>query len=315
MAYNKETGMYEGYIYKIINDINDKIYIGQTRRDVDTRFKEHCKGANITNKKKIQVIDYAINKYGKDNFSVSIIKYLSCATENQLLKELKEYEIYYIKKYNSRNNKIGYNITKGGDACAYYQEKPVWKYSKDGVFIKEYKSLSEAALDNNISKQDLSHCCNKTRGVCVGGFLWSFKGDTYRTDTYIKNRNVCKYDLAGNLIETYECINNLTSDKKLRHKITNCCSGYTYNVDGFVYRYIDDDFNKYPVIPKRKGGHTMRQCPVIQYDLEGNIVNRFNSVKEAHEFTNINTCGITDCCKNRREYIFNYRFQYDLNKK
>ena len=56
MSYNKETGMYEGYIYKIVNDINGKIYIGQTRRDVDTRFKEHCKGANITNKKKIQII-------------------------------------------------------------------------------------------------------------------------------------------------------------------------------------------------------------------------------------------------------------------
>lgn len=30
MAYNKETGMYEGYIYKIINNINNKAYIGQT---------------------------------------------------------------------------------------------------------------------------------------------------------------------------------------------------------------------------------------------------------------------------------------------
>jgi len=312
MSYNKETGMYEGYIYKIVNDVNRKIYIGQTRRDVDTRFKEHCKGANITNKKKIQVIDYAINKYGKDNFSMDVLKFLSCETEPQLLKELKQHEIYYIEKYNSRNNELGYNITKGGDSCAYYQEKAVWQYSKDGEFIREYKSLNEAALYNNLSKQDISHCCHKTRGVCVGGFMWSFKGESYRTDTYMRNRKVFKYDLEGNLIEIYDCINDITDNKKLRHKITNCCSGYTYNIDGFVYRYMNDAFNKFQVLPKKQGGHTMQKCPVIQYDLNWNIINKFNSIKEAHEITKINKCGITDCCKNRRESIFNYRFQYDL---
>lgn len=37
MAYNKETGMWEGYIYKIWNDINDKIYIGQTYSTIKER--------------------------------------------------------------------------------------------------------------------------------------------------------------------------------------------------------------------------------------------------------------------------------------
>ena len=34
MSYNKETGMYEGYIYKIVNDINDKVYIGHTQKTI-----------------------------------------------------------------------------------------------------------------------------------------------------------------------------------------------------------------------------------------------------------------------------------------
>ena len=41
MSYNKETGMYEGYIYKIWNDVNDKIYIGQTRVSVNKRWVMH----------------------------------------------------------------------------------------------------------------------------------------------------------------------------------------------------------------------------------------------------------------------------------
>ena len=30
------------YIYKIINDINNKVYIGKTAFDIEKRFKEHC---------------------------------------------------------------------------------------------------------------------------------------------------------------------------------------------------------------------------------------------------------------------------------
>lgn len=42
MAYNKETGMYEGFIYKIWNDVDDVFYIGRTYRTIEKRWKEHC---------------------------------------------------------------------------------------------------------------------------------------------------------------------------------------------------------------------------------------------------------------------------------
>jgi hypothetical protein len=30
-----------GFIYKITNDINDKVYIGKTLSSIENRFKEH----------------------------------------------------------------------------------------------------------------------------------------------------------------------------------------------------------------------------------------------------------------------------------
>lgn len=33
------------YIYKIINDINNKIYVGKTDFSIEKRFKEHCNDA------------------------------------------------------------------------------------------------------------------------------------------------------------------------------------------------------------------------------------------------------------------------------
>ena len=57
-------------IYKIVNNINGKFYVGQSN-DIDRRFVEHCspnryKQSNIP-------VDWAIHKYGKENFSLITI--------------------------------------------------------------------------------------------------------------------------------------------------------------------------------------------------------------------------------------------------
>lgn len=62
-------------IYKITNKINHKIYIGQSVR-VEIRLQEHCyPSAN-------GIIDKAIKKYGKDNFSFDIVEECSVAELN-----------------------------------------------------------------------------------------------------------------------------------------------------------------------------------------------------------------------------------------
>lgn len=33
------------FIYKIINDINDKVYLGKTEFSIEKRFQEHCADA------------------------------------------------------------------------------------------------------------------------------------------------------------------------------------------------------------------------------------------------------------------------------
>lgn len=93
-----------GYIYKITNTVNGKLYIGQTRKTIEERFEMHLKNA----KKHINRYLYdAMNKYGYDNFIPSLIE--EC--EDNLLDER---EIYWIKFYNTTNKDIGYNMTIGG---------------------------------------------------------------------------------------------------------------------------------------------------------------------------------------------------------
>ena len=87
-----------GYIYKIVNDVNNKVYIGQTINTIEERFKEHlwC-ASNEFYKSKIY---RAIREIGKEHFS--ICKILECDN-----KELNKWEQYYVQHYDSLNK--GYN--------------------------------------------------------------------------------------------------------------------------------------------------------------------------------------------------------------
>lgn len=99
-----------GFIYKITNRVNNKVYIGQTRFTVEHRFKQHLKNFNIEHRK--QPLYYAFAKYGVENFNVETIE--ECPID-----KLDEREIFWIAKYDSFKN--GYNATLGGTkGCKYF---------------------------------------------------------------------------------------------------------------------------------------------------------------------------------------------------
>ena len=108
-------------IYKIENKINHKIYIGQSK-DPDKRFKAHCEKRT----KYVSLINKAINKYGKDNFSFEIIGWFD---------DYNEKEKYYIDYYRSLAP-YGYNISKGG-------EEPPHGYGEENNFAKISNNTAE----------------------------------------------------------------------------------------------------------------------------------------------------------------------------
>ena len=85
---NKETMF--GYIYLIKNKINNKVYIGQTVRNLRKRINEH-KADFISQKHTNKYLLKSFNKYGWDNFEFSIID-----TANNI-DELNEKEINHIR--------------------------------------------------------------------------------------------------------------------------------------------------------------------------------------------------------------------------
>lgn len=116
-----------GYIYKITNKINGKVYIGQTRKSIKQRWNDH---KAISNSPEKQGYDYplyrAFRKYGIENFKIEEIE--KCHFE-----KLNEREIYWIKYYNSIKEN-GYNQLLGGSGSRTLE-------LNENEVIKKYKEL------------------------------------------------------------------------------------------------------------------------------------------------------------------------------
>lgn len=139
MSYNKEIEMYEGYIYKITNSINNKLYIGQTITTIQERWSNHKSDARTNHNH--TVLYRSMNKYGIENFNIIEICKVFNVDKTELKNILNSLEIYYIKLYNSTNRYFGYNITSGGNNVDHMMKK-VKQYDLYGNLIKIWDSMS-----------------------------------------------------------------------------------------------------------------------------------------------------------------------------
>jgi group I intron endonuclease len=92
-------------IYSITNNINKKTYVGKTIKSLEKRFASHI---NTSNSGSQAYLHRAIRKYGKDNFTASIIE-----DDIQCENILNEKEIYWIEKLSPE-----YNMTSGGEGSS-----------------------------------------------------------------------------------------------------------------------------------------------------------------------------------------------------
>lgn len=123
------------YIYKIINIINGKIYVGQRKSKVIPENDIKYFGSGV-------VIKSSIKKYGKDNFEKEIIEICNSININ-------EREIFWICKLNSMLPN-GYNLTEGGDGfrgMKFSQEHKInlSKAIKKSITPERRKMMSEVA--------------------------------------------------------------------------------------------------------------------------------------------------------------------------
>ena len=124
-----------GYIYRIINTITNKWYIGYTK-DYKQRWRNHI--STLIKDGGCPALKAAINKYGLDKFKFEIM--IICFDE-----DMGAIEEEYIAKYNTQVPN-GYNISAGGEATRGFTGKKHTEETKK-KFSEFFKQKYSRAVD------------------------------------------------------------------------------------------------------------------------------------------------------------------------
>lgn len=287
MSYDKKTGLYTGYIYKIECDINHKKYVGQTRHTLRSRW---CTFASAVRRKRQDSGDLirAMQNLGIEHFHQSEICSKSFTSLEEELEWLKVQEKYYIKLYDLNNPEKGYNIQIGG--LNDYGREYV-QYDLCGNHIATYRYSTLPKKYDRIS----------VLGVCVGdkytafGYVWRFGGDDFDkyplpTDLAItrskgrtinQTKKVIQYDLSGNIIREFS--NPIEAAKAFNTRpqiIKNACTGKIHTLKKSIFRFDGDEFDKYGDIKNIKmfngQNRGTRAHEVYMYNQYGELIEHYN---------------------------------------
>lgn len=208
------------YIYKITNDVNDKIYVGKTEFSIEKRFKEHCRDSQKEDKEN-RPLYKAMRKYGIEHFHIELLE----ETENP-----EEREVYWIETLSSF--KKGYNATIGGDGKSYLDyDLVVATYKELGVMKKvaERLKISEDSVSNIL----------KIRGVKTLSALEASKLTT--------SKIVNQYNLNEEYVQSFpsakaaaEAIGKITSTSNgASSHITDVCRGKRKTAYGYIWKFSE----------------------------------------------------------------------------
>lgn len=117
-------------VYKIRNIVNNKVYIGSTSVSFKGRLCNHF-GQLRKNKHPNSYLQSSYNKYGEENFEISIL-YIGNVED-----EIRDKEQYYITTLETCNPSIGYNLDS--DVYRKYRDETVNKKISE-TLKRKYKS-------------------------------------------------------------------------------------------------------------------------------------------------------------------------------
>ena len=210
------------FIYKIINDINEKVYIGKTLESIEKRFKEHvndCQKHRCENRPQYA----AMRKYGVEHFSA--IEVEECDEADVNIRE-----VYWIEQCDSYNS--GYNATKGGDGKSYIDyDKVVEAYQKSRKISFVCQSLN---VDPSTVKKIL-----RLRGVDTSDYQHS---EFLRKSVIMKDKEnvLIRSFVSVRVAARYLIQNGLSKSGEggLSGKISACCRNKgRKSVCGYKWEY------------------------------------------------------------------------------
>ena len=263
---------------------NGKRYIGQTRNDPQKRWRSGRGYASQPYFKR------AIDKYGWDNIEHVVL----CSVSNQEYADFLEQ--WFIDKWDTTNSDKGYNCAKGGAGPT----GVTWDDERKQAFSEYMTGENNPMYGRHHSPESIARMSEKLRGRKLSPEMREFRTSIILEANKRRRKPIRQLDLDGNVIRTYSGMGEIEAETGFNHSsIWKVCHGKMLTAYGFKWEFVDDELRE----ESRKAleARPKNSIAVIQCDLDGNEVARFESMSDAERKTGLNRNKISACCYGKQD--------------
>lgn len=223
--------------------------------------------------------------------------------------------------------------------------EPIYQFDINQNYVRSFKNASEAMQINSswFSNSILDVCRGKYKHAC--GYIWRFQKDIPNIDDFkneiidfsskpVKRKSVLQFDFNGNFIKEYP--NTTIASEHMGccpQMISFACCGKSLSAKGYLWRYKDDYHGEKisidnPIRFERKGTIKLKngefednkenvprynhsRKAVLQFDLNGEFIQKFESVIVAAKNVKCSRSCIQAACSGRQKTCKGFKWRYE----
>ena len=213
----------------------------------------------------------AIKKYGWENFKHEIL----CVVHHKSVADL--FEQYYIAKYDTFHHDHGYNLTKGGGGTLGRKMTP-----------EEIEKLRQLNIGRPRTEEERRQISETLKEGYASGRIKA-KPMSEENRTKLSEERTGEGNPMYGKHHTQEAAKRIGSFHRGRKRNSE---------------------TKRRISEARYNSDKIKRCPVDQYDLDGNLVGHYESLKDAQEKTGFAASNIGSCARGKYKQAYGFIWRY-----
>ena len=184
------------------------------------------------------------------------------------------------------------HLRKSNNGLGSYFQEAIGTYGSDAF---NWEQIDTATTVNELAEKEAEYILK---------YNSLYKGYNSNKGSGGFKKKVYQYCLVtGEILNSYDDLTSAaTAVNATKKSISNVCLHIDRTCKGFYWSYSDTD--------NPKNNIDLRKKQVIQFDLTGIELTKYNSASEASRKTGVSKTCITRCCRGEREQSGGYIWEY-----